>query len=97
MTETTTTSLLDEDENNLAGHDCHASTGVRDGEGADCGGVLICVLDTGHGGPHYDASEEVWWLPGGSAERHDPTFECRPIHGGDGDTDDPAWVAPETW
>jgi len=60
-------------------------------------GLLICDLDTDHEGPHYCAAEEIWWLPGGSAERHDPTFEYRPIHSVRGDTDEPREIGPEAY
>lgn len=89
---------LECDDENLAGvGGCHAQTSVRDDRSADCGGLLICDLDTDHEGPHYCAAEEIWWLPAGSAERHDPTFECRPIHSGLGDTDEPRWIGPEAY
>ena len=90
--------LEDDNENLTAGIGCPAQASVRDDRGADCGGLLICDLDINHEGPaHYSAAEEIWWLPGGSAERHDPTFECRPIHSGPGDTDEPRWIGPEAY
>jgi hypothetical protein len=90
--------VLECDDENLAGAACcHAQTSVRDDRSADCGGLLICDLDANHEGPHYCGAEEIWWLPGGSAERHDPTFECRPIHSGPGDTDEPRWIGPEAY
>jgi hypothetical protein len=89
--------LEDDDENLTAGIGCHAQASVRDDRGADCGGLLICDLDINHEGLHYCAAEEIWWLPGGSAKQHDPTFECRPIHSASGDTDEPRWIGPEAY
>jgi len=89
--------FTDDDEDLTVSGDCYAQASVRDDRGADCGGLLICDLDTNHEGPHYCAAEEIWWLPGGSAERHDPTFGCRPIHSGLGDTDEPRWIGPEAY
>jgi hypothetical protein len=86
-----------DDENLVGAAGCHAQIGVRDDRSVDCGGLLICDLDTDHKGPHYCAAEEIWWLPGGSAERHDPTFECRPIHSEDTGTDEPRWIGPEAY
>jgi hypothetical protein len=51
---------------------------VVDGDLLQGHGLLTCDLDTNHQGPHYCGAEEIWWLPGGSAERHDPTFEPAP-------------------
>jgi len=89
--------FVDDNENLTTCGGCHAQASVRDDRSADCGGLLICDLDTNHEGPHYCAAEEIWWLPGGSAEQHEPTFECRPIHSADADTDEPRWIGPEAY
>ena len=34
---------------------------VRDLDGTDTNGTLICSRPRGHGGMHNDASEGIWW------------------------------------
>ena len=87
----------EETEGIMAAAGCLARTGIRNIHAEDCGGTLGCDLDVNHEGPHYDASDETWWFPAGSAEPHDPTHECRPIHCGPGETDMASSIPPEAY
>jgi hypothetical protein len=41
---------------------CLARRSIRDLDGTDTNGTLICALDFNHKAMHYDASECIWWL-----------------------------------